>query len=1214
MQTYYLPPRNASLPENYEVPDSQQVALHSPFSPLSPSCSLYPDGIIGAPWIQKHQEIVPSVFLCCYSLTPDSTTATLQDNKIKSDITAFRTAVQQSGYRSRVAVAIFVAAAAGEDHAAADGLVQERLESIRKTTGTETKLFFAVPATSELHEELHRVAENMLVNIYAVAMDYYRELGRHARKKRGRGSAPQPSVPPTSGTSQTLSLAGWHIRYDVKTAVLTEFRQETDVALRIFDQAYEILLGPEVLYEAIPHWSPRWNEARLLADTLAIRSLRCLLIMGQHSLAVRRWTMHRDRLFALLNARGRGTANYGWKAWEARWAAVMADLVQRVGVPDLAVSPSKRSSVLYLQPEKTMVSERPGPFEFMHHRGYWFRMAARQTAARRALAQAIPEDDRHPPDFSPASAVAHRAFTYDDYMCQPPHKENPLPSLVSSRGPGVNHSAIIVRYLEQAITEFVQRRQKRTAAELALECGREYVGAKQWQAAIDILAPLWTAEAWAAWPNVREELGWTLRAAAQSIEPPRTDLLVAVDWELQSTKYTRKTNWPYDVGKIKAGEGAEVAKVKLESAPSFLLAGFVFRHGEGKAGEVAQAQFALRSNAQAQSAPIVFDELRLRFSGSLKPMIIKHAASGKPRQAISIMKVALEEEEDDADEDDDDDDEEEEELSNLVGSADLTLYPQSTLVFELSVPLRRSGDARALAADFRYSSSSYALVFTSPLVSDIGAGKPTWFLAPRLNARTTVPRTESQAIHILPRPPKLDIRWAAEGAVDKAEDDEPKPHQLPAYYTNEAIELALELVNREEADANVKVDVLMEGDDGAPGFTLLVGGDEIDTAPGTSTDDEDDAQVAPSLKSVPLGRLATGASTNLVLRLPPSALPTNLDITLRAVYHLASAPGTPISQQLVFRLALGNPFEANYDLLPRVHPTPWPSLFDHEGIQPATPPDNDAVAAAAAHGLVQAWALVTRYASFATEDLRVVDLDLVVEPVPGVAVTHARQHEPKQHGAQLVKPQTMEEAQFDLMVQKQSLDDRDAVHLDVSFVISWQRLGASQASAPNRTVLPVPRLALFGSEPRVLASVAHSRQQPTSTQVVTMTVAIENPSAHFLTFGLTMEPSNEFAFSGAKMTTLHVLPMSRRTVTYRLMPTLGSASEDGSAADAARERWIRPGLVVRDKYFQKVLRILPTEGMKMDKEGILIWVPPVEEEDDEDDEEDEEEDEDDEEE
>lgn len=92
-------------------------------------------------------------------------------------------------------------------------------------------------------------------------------------------------------------------------------------------------------------------------------------------------------------------------------------------------------------------------------------------------------------------------------------------------------------------------------------------------------------------------------------------------------------------------------------------------------------------------------------------------------------------------------------------------------------------------------------------------------------------------------------------------------------------------------------------------------------------------------------------------------------------------------------------------------------------------------------------------------------------------------------------------------------------------------------------------------------------------------VTIENPSNHFLTFGLAMEPSEEFAFSGVKQSNLQLVPLSRRTMRYRLLPSV-------------RGDWIGPiRCIIRDRYFQKVLKIAPTEGMKLDKDGILLWVP-----------------------
>jgi len=68
-----------------------------------------------------------------------------------------------------------------------------------------------------------------------------------------------------------------------------------------------------------------------------------------------------------------------------------------------------------------------------------------------------------------------------------------------------------------------------------------------------------------------------------------------------------------------------------------------------------------------------------------------------------------------------------------------------------------------------------------------------------------------------------------------------------------------------------------------------------------------------------------------------------------------------------------------------------------------------------------------------------------------------------------------------------------------------------------------------------------------------------------------------------KQSTLQLVPLSRRTMNFRLLPSV-------------RGEWVGPiHCVIQDRYFQKVLKIAPTEGMRLDKEGILVWVPPDEE-------------------
>jgi hypothetical protein len=74
-----------------------------------------------------------------------------------------------------------------------------------------------------------------------------------------------------------------------------------------------------------------------------------------------------------------------------------------------------------------------------------------------------------------------------------------------------------------------------------------------------------------------------------------------------------------------------------------------------------------------------------------------------------------------------------------------------------------------------------------------------------------------------------------------------------------------------------------------------------------------------------------------------------------------------------------------------------------------------------------------------------------------------------------------------------------------------------------------------------------------------------------------MEASEHFAFSGSKTTVVQLVPLSRHTVRYNILP-------------AKRGLWIQPQLVVVDTYFNKSLRVLPTGEMRADKKGILVWV------------------------
>ncbi|APA14900.1 hypothetical protein sscle_13g096700 [Sclerotinia sclerotiorum 1980 UF-70] len=1140
---YILPSRKAPPPTSIShSPDAGSPApnsrfiLHSPLSPLTPGATLFPDGLLDTKWIDKHQDLVPSAYLSFYNFTSDPNLATLHDNQLKTDINNIKNILNKSAYKTRLIVALL-----SETPGVPSSDVEERLSNIRKATGLDSKtsLFFLPPQSSPV--EIEAFVETIYFTIYPLCIEYYRDLSKHSRRKRNRGVVPPPTAPPTSGTSQTLTGQGWNVRYDFKLGVFAEFRQEMDVAVRSFESGYEALLGEEVL-ETIATWSPRFNEGRLIADVFAIRVLRCLLWNGHTSTAVRRWQLHRDRVRDFVDRRGKGSSTYGWQAWEARWATIMAEMIEKVGFVDFTQS----KSTIYLPLDKLTLTGTQ-PWENLHHPGFWYREASKHLMARRALALAIPEEDRSPPGSSPASQIASRVYTYDTYLCPQPHEENPLPGRK-----GVDHANLIIDVLNKAIAEFQTRGQHRLVQELLFQCGKEHMRLEAWDDALRILRALWQKMTYRneGWWVVVEEIAWTLRKAAAKVGDGGT--VVAVDWELLHTCFSRRSNWHYNIKK--SLDGLSTVKVKpaivlhVEEVQSFLTASYAFEKSEGKVGEHSLSQLAIRSSAIASSTPVTINDIRVEFTGGMKPILLRHkadnGASEIPKSGILYKKTSLVDES---------------AVENghdpaparhtLAGHQDLTFRPGQIKAFEFVNLLREAGDVKALRATFSITSDlfdfDYVHSFDRPTFPEMWYGES--------GTKKKLVRSRPSSIHVLPKPPKLELR------ILELQDQ---------YYTNELVSLHLEVKNGEDTDSVVDLEARLLGEN-VPTNIILRRLDLADPPNDTKPEEEDNHELS-------LGTIASGSSITVEMLISSIDIPAVYDLSLKASYNLVTDLETPISQAMSAQLSILNPFEANYDFSPRIHPDPWPSFFTHEESLEigADGQDYDREA----FGLAQKWCLTTRFASFATEDIIVEDVDVEILGVQGGIKCSTKRLTTIPEGGVKVSPRVLEEAQFDTFTQKYSLDDRGTATLDLSLVIKWRR--DKDSSTINTCIVPVPRLLVSSSEPRVLAAVTYSS---TISSMIHFDVTIENPSHHFLSFAITMEPSEQFAFSGVKQSTLQLVPLSRRTIKFRLLPTV-------------RGDWIGPiRCVIRDRYFQKVLKIAPTEGMKSEKEGLLIWVPSDEE-------------------
>jgi solute carrier family 25 protein 38 len=375
--------------------------------------------------------------------------------------------------------------------------------------------------------------------------------------------------------------------------------------------------------------------------------------------------------------------------------------------------------------------------------------------------------------------------------------------------------------------------------------------------------------------------------------------------------------------------------------------------------------------------------------------------------------------------------------------------------------------------------------------------------------------------------------------------------------------LAIEILNQEEEDTEAVLEVRLLGrSKDSLGYTWV---ERPASSPMKEVPPPLDGSTDMDLPGHVVGRLARGERTTERIRFTAPPDPADYALEVKVLYHLLSDRDIPISKIMVADLVFNAPFEASYDLNARVHPDPWPSYFSLQEAESNVHPESTD-----AFGIAQKWGLRAKVASFADEQLIVTDLAVQIHSIHGGATCDAT----KEFDVAETKmaPQVLSEWSFSLDIQKNNLEERRATALDTSLNITWQRTSDPTASLVTSS-LPIPRIQIPSSEPRVLASASLS-----SSSLIHLDYVLENPTMHFLTFELNMEASEDFGFSGPKLRTLHLLPMSRQTVRYNLL-----SSVEGD--------WITPNLKVTDRYFNKVLKVQATEGLRADKKGVGIWVP-----------------------
>jgi len=573
---------------------------------------------------------------------------------------------------------------------------------------------------------------------------------------------------------------------------------------------------------------------------------------------------------------------------------------------------------------------------------------------------------------------------------------------------------------------------------------------------------------------------------------------------------------------------------------------FAFEIPQGHVGIALPFQVVISSSAHEKSTAIRLAGIHLRFAGGLRDTKILHDDSGYSQASTAnsqrqLYVVSSQRSMDDI----------------LVGKGELTLAPGCAKAFSLAALPLDSGNAELSSVTLHVINERFELAI---LFSDREKLRQnhSWAAKGTTLSKKPLYRERNLSVEILPKPPKMQIHL---------------PNLAKAYFTSEHIELAVHVINNEEEDAIVDLDVRMLGQEEEMPTAMRwasVADEQVIGEIQKNTEDGPDRCTNKRLLTTALGEMTRLETRKHGVRFQASSQTSECSLELKARYHLASDPETPISKVLSIDLHFMRPFEANFQFRPGISDEPWPNYFEFPDV--SNDLSNSSNEQTAAEGLTQKSILTAAIASFAPHPLIIEAVELQVINIHEKAVCRISQNLPSAFQPFKLSPNDMHSRTFDLDNQKLSLDDRLTTYFDLQLLLTWRRDIPSSLS--TTTILPAPELAILFGEPRVLASAEACKGQA---HFIDLNYTIENPSMHLLSFNVSMDASEDFAFSGPKATAVQLIPISKHTVRYRLLPLV-------------KGKWISPQVKIVDVHWNKMLKPVATGEMKSDKRGILLWV------------------------
>ncbi|EKM81164.1 hypothetical protein AGABI1DRAFT_37866 [Agaricus bisporus var. burnettii JB137-S8] len=434
-----FPPRKLVSPE-----DPQYASSHSSLSPLTPSSPLHPDGLIAPIWIRKHTTLVPSVFvmfLRLYEHPQQIPKSPLEgpdvDREREREAEERRCDTELSGEianrkkanndRNVKLTVVLLASRRMLD----DPVLDARLTFIRRNSGLDSRaaLFVLSPVSQS---ELGEFVKSLSQALYEPALDYYTSHSKRVRRKRNRHSTTVSSYAnlPIGNVARPLRPEGWTVRYEYKMACFAEFRGEYEVALKHYQDAYDVLVimfgSPAIL----PPRTKRWAEAKVLADTINIKITKLYLYNNETSLALSHHSTHIRKFGDFSRGWGIGEETYEFWSWTARQNRLLAELLEQatrftlvipVHKPQVlaadTLSSGQRIPGIDVDPRNVGLN----PSHYLQHPGYYYYAGARCAEMRRVKFQTALEAEQNgqptalSPGFTNEKKVDHNAIILELY-------------------------------------------------------------------------------------------------------------------------------------------------------------------------------------------------------------------------------------------------------------------------------------------------------------------------------------------------------------------------------------------------------------------------------------------------------------------------------------------------------------------------------------------------------------------------------------------------------------------------------------------------------------------------------------------------------------------------------------------------------------------------------------------------------------------------------